>query len=195
MSHATIDDAKKKHTLRLAARQRRATLTADNQRAHADAFAHHFLKSVNVNGHIIAGYWATQGELDVMPLLQMLVKKGHTCCLPAITPASKQLLFRRWQAGAAMESGAFGIIEPTAENESLVPDTLIVPLVAFDAARHRIGYGGGYYDCTLNALHQGGHRFTTIGAAYSIQQVDAIPAEPHDEVLDMIITEKGVLKG
>lgn len=195
MSHATIDDAKKKHTLRQAARQRRATLTTDEQRSHADSFARHFLKSVNVNGHIVAGYWAMHGELDVMPLLQMLAQKGHICCLPATTPASKELVFRRWQTGTAMESGAFGIIEPTAENASLMPDTLIVPLVAFDAARHRIGYGGGYYDCTLNALRQSGHRFITIGAAYSIQQVDSIPAEPHDEVLDMIITEKGVLKG
>lgn len=195
MNHATIHDANKKHALRQMARQRRAALTEAERRAHADAFARHFLESVTVNGHIVAGYWATHGELDVLPLLHILAQRGHTCCLPAIFPGSRQLAFRLWQNETAMETGVFGIIQPTAESEELVPDTLIVPLVAFDSARHRIGYGAGYYDYTLNAFRRSGHRAMTIGAAYSIQQVDTVPAEPHDEVLDMIITEKGVLKG
>lgn len=195
MSHATIDHANKKHTMRQAARQRRAALTEDQRRSHAEAFARHFLEAVTVKDHIVAGYWATQGELDVMPLLHILAQQGHICCLPAMIPTSRQLAFRRWQPGATIEPGGFGIIEPTAENEALVPDTIIVPLVAFDAARHRIGYGAGYYDCTLDTLRRSGRHFTTVGAAYGIQQVKSVPAEPHDEVLDMIITENGVLKG
>lgn len=193
MDTLTPDEISKKHRLRLAAREQRAAVPVEEQKAHAQAFARHFMQSVDYGNKTIAGYSSFRHELDVQPLLTLLSGGDRICCLPVTSPPSKQLFFRRWHSGTKMVPGDFGITVPSPDSETVTPEVLIVPLVAFDKARHRIGYGAGYYDCTLRELRKAGRRPFVIGAGYSAQQVDEIPAEDHDEVLDMIITEKGVL--
>lgn len=193
MEQLTPEDFSRKQTLRAECRQRRDALDKDTQKAHAAAFARHFMKSVNLGSKTVAGYSAFRHELDILPLLTLLANGDRICCLPVTSPPSKQLFFRRWHANTKMVPGDFGISVPAPESEIVTPEVLIVPLLGFDAAHHRIGYGAGYYDCTLRELRKHGHKPFVIGAGYSIQQVEEIPAEDHDEVLDMIITEKGVL--
>lgn len=193
MRHLSGDEIEKKQALRAECRARRAALGPDEQQAHAAAFARHFLRAVEVGNKTVAGYSAFRHELDVQPLLAMLAQGDRMCCLPVTSPPSRELFFRRWHGKTPMVPGAFGILVPSPEAEALTPEIVIVPLLGFDASHHRIGYGAGYYDATLAALRKRGHKPFTVGAAYSVQQVESIPSQEHDEVLDMIVTEKGVL--
>lgn len=193
MTALTPEQISRKQALRETCRQRRNALDAETQKAHAAAFARHFMKSVDIGNRTVAGYSAFRHELDILPLLSLLANGDRICCLPVTSPPSKQLFFRRWHANTRMVPGDFGISVPAPESETVTPEVLIVPLLGFDAAHHRIGYGAGYYDCTLRELRKHGHKPFVIGAGYSIQQVDEVPAAEHDEVLDIIITEKGVL--
>lgn len=193
MNALSTHEISAKEALRRTCRERRASLSADEQAAHAASFAAHFLRKLNVGNKTVAGYSAFRHELNVQPLLAMLAQGDRMCCLPVTSPPSLQLFFRRWHSKTNMVPGSFGIMVPAPEAETVRPDIIIVPLVGFDAEHHRIGYGAGYYDATLAALRQRGHKPLVIGAGYSVQQVDKIPFEEHDETLDMIITEKGVL--
>lgn len=193
MTDAHITNISAKQALREQCRARRNAIPPEEQKAHAAAFARHFMKSVDLGNKTVAGYSAFRHELDVTPLLALLANGDRMCCLPVTSPPSKQLFFRRWHSNTKMVPGDFGITVPSPDSEIVTPDVLIVPLLGFDSEFHRIGYGAGYYDCTLRELRKHGHKPFVIGAAYSAQQVDAIPAEDHDEVLDMIITERGVL--
>ena len=189
----TPAEISRKQALREQCRARRDALTAEEQKAHAAAFARHFMKSVEAGNKTVAGYSAFRHELDILPLLTLLANGDRICCLPVTSPPSKQLFFRRWHAKSKMAPGDFGISVPSSEAETVTPDILIVPLLGFDTAHHRIGYGAGYYDRTLRELRKSGYKPFVIGAGYSVQQVESIPAEDHDEVMDMVITEKGVL--
>lgn len=193
MDTALSENAAEKQRLRQVCRTRRAALGEAEQKAHAAAFARHFLHAVDVGNKTVAGYSAFGHELDVNPLLALLAQGDRICCLPVMSPPSKQLFFRRWHTDTVMVEGDSGILVPAPKNDTVTPEVLVVPVIGFDARHHRIGYGAGYYDCTLRELRSRGNRPLVIGAAYSCQQVEAIPTEEHDEPLDMIITEKGVL--
>ena len=138
-------------------------------------------------GAVVAGYWPMRGEIDVRPLLLALLGRGHLVVLPETGSRGEALVFRRWRPGVAMVPGRHGTAAPAGPVG--VPDVVLVPLVGFDARCHRLGYGGGYYDRTLAGLP--GAR--TIGCGYASQQVDAVPAMPHDVALDAVATERGVL--
>lgn len=140
-------------------------------------------------GTTIAGFWPMGDEIDIRSLLHALHALGHAMLLPVTPPRGQALLFRRWAPGAAMEPGRFGTQHPAAA-EVATPDTLLVPLLAFDSHGHRLGYGGGYYDRTLAALP----RAFRLGVAYAAQQVPTVPAGPHDVTLHAIATESGLLR-
>lgn len=193
MTPETQNFAHEKKRLRQECRTRRAAIPDADRAELAKAFARHFLKAVKVENRNVAGYSAFRHELDTLPLLAMLAAGDRICGLPITSPPSRLLYFRRWHSATKMVDGAFGIPVPSPEAETFTPDIIIVPLVGFDAARHRLGYGAGYYDATLADLRQRGHKFLTVGAAFSTQQLAAIPTEPHDQQLDLVITEKGVL--
>ncbi len=127
------------------------------------------------------------GEIDIRPLLETLHARGHAVVLPQTPPLGQPLSFRRWHPGAAMIPERFGTSRP--DGEVMVPDYLLVPLVAFDRKGHRLGYGGGYYDRTL-ALLSGA---TAIGCAFAAQELDAVPVAEYDAPLHAVATETGVL--
>jgi 5-formyltetrahydrofolate cyclo-ligase len=99
------------------------------------------------------------------------------------------LEFHRVPDGEVLARGAFGIHEPLESWPRVAPALLLVPLLAFDASGHRLGYGGGFYDRTLALLN-----VPAIGIAYAGQEISSIPFEPHDRTLDMILTEQGTRK-
>ncbi|HTQ15265.1 MAG TPA: 5-formyltetrahydrofolate cyclo-ligase [Rhizomicrobium sp.] len=134
-------------------------------------------------GEVVAGYWPVRDEADPRALLAAL---DAPLALPRIE--GRALSFRRWREGDALVDNRHGIAEPRADAERVTPHVLLVPLLAFDAAGHRLGYGGGYYDRALEAL---GTNVTAIGVAYAGQEGPALPREAHDRPLDAIITERG----
>ncbi len=140
------------------------------------------------DGAVIAGYWPMGTEIDIRPLLQALCVRGHALALPVTPRRGQALRFRRWNWGEALEAGPFGTHQPGA-GEFVTPDFLLVPLLAFDRAGRRLGYGGGYYDRTLAALP----RTVALGVAYAMQEVPEVPAGPDDVCLSRIATETGVM--
>ena len=139
-------------------------------------------------GAIIAGYWPMGDEMDPRPLMLALASRGHAIALPVTPPRGKPLAFHVWAPGAALRPGPMGTSEPVA-GEELRPDVLLVPLLAFDRAGRRLGYGGGYYDRTLATLPGA----KAIGIAYAGQEMPEVPAGPQDMRLPLIATEAGVI--
>lgn len=129
-------------------------------------------------------------ELDVLPLLEKLLEKGHVCALPVIQKDSRELKFARWQEDEPLEEGPYKVMQPqiTDKTEWVEPDIVVVPLLAFDRRGYRLGYGGGYYDATLAAL-RAKKDILAVGWAYAQQAVlFNLPKEDHDEQLDWVIT-------
>ena len=139
-------------------------------------------------GAIIAGYWPMGDEMDPRPLMLALASRGHALALPVTPPRGQPLAFHAWAPGAALRPGPMGTSEPVA-GEELRPDVLLVPLLAFDRAGRRLGYGGGYYDRTLATLPGA----KAIGIAYAGQEMAEVPAGPQDMRLPLIATEDSVI--
>jgi 5-formyltetrahydrofolate cyclo-ligase len=137
---------------------------------------------------VVSAFWPLGDEIDLRPLMAMLDARGHRVALPVTPRRGLPLTFRHWRPDDPMERERFGTMRPT--GPELVPDVLLIPLLAFDAAGRRLGYGGGFYDRTLAALPG---RFR-LGCAYAAQQVDEVPAGPYDMRLDAVATEGGVMR-
>jgi 5-formyltetrahydrofolate cyclo-ligase len=156
-----------------------------------EAIARHALAHVPFpTGAGVAGYAPMGDEADPLPLLKALVERGHQTGLP-VTPGGRvPLVFRRWAPGEALVPARFSLEEPPATAATFEPTILLVPLLAFDHDGHRLGYGAGYYDRTLEKL-RASRAVLAIGIAFAGQEVDEAPAEPHDQKLDWVITERG----
>jgi len=182
-----------KLALRQSFLERRLQLLPNERANAAHAVAETFFKHVPLaTGAIVAGYWPVKGELDVMPILRELLRKGHTCTLPHVTGEGAPLLFRQWDENMTMTTGKYGVHEP-ASNVTLMPDVILVPILAFDANGHRLGYGAGFYDRTLARLKKQ-KNIRTIGLAYEMQLYGTLPAEENDVKMDMIITDRNIYK-
>lgn len=141
-------------------------------------------------GRPMAGYMPIRTELDPRPAMVKLSACG-VVALPVIEAAAKPLRFRRWTPGCATVAGPFGVEVPV-EGQDIVPEVLIVPLLAFDRTGARLGYGGGFYDRTLAQLRSRGP-VLAVGLAYAAQELPHLPSEPTDQPLDAIVTEEGVI--
>jgi 5-formyltetrahydrofolate cyclo-ligase len=138
-------------------------------------------------GKILSGYMPMRTEID--PLPAMAAHQGPVC-VPVIVGKAQPLRFREWTPGCRMEPGDFGALIPS-DGAWLIPQIVIVPLLAFDARGSRLGYGGGFYDRTLQALRARGP-VLAIGFAFAAQEVAEVPTDATDQKLDMIVTENGV---
>ena len=141
---------------------------------------------------IIAGYHPFRDEADPLPLLRFLAASGWECALPVPVDPPDGLVFRAWRPGGALVTGRFGIPHPPETNPALRPDIVLVPLLAYDGAGRRLGYGAGYYDRALVNLRRTGP-VLAVGIAYAGQRVAAVPTQAHDEPLDMVVTEEGAM--
>lgn len=138
----------------------------------------------------LSGYMAIRTEIDPLPAMAEAAAHGPVG-VPVIQGKGLPLKFSRWEPGCALKQGPFGAMVPEAD-EFFEPEILIVPLVAFDRQGGRLGYGGGFYDRTLQMLRA--RRPTlAIGFAYGAQEAEALPLEPTDQPLDMIVTEREVI--
>jgi 5-formyltetrahydrofolate cyclo-ligase len=142
-------------------------------------------------GAVVSGFWPMRSEVDVRPLMFAFAEKGARLCLPAIIDRTT-IVFRELVRGAELVDTGFGTSGPAADAEILEPDLMLVPLAAFDARGHRIGYGAGYYDRAIERLHNLGRNPRLIGIAFDCQEVGLVPDEPHDVVIPEILTESGL---
>jgi 5-formyltetrahydrofolate cyclo-ligase len=138
-------------------------------------------------GVAVSGFWPMAGEIDIRPLLVALHGCGHRVLLPETPRRGNPLIFRHWQPGMEMLRERFGTFRPTGAVG--IPEVVLVPLLAFDRAGRRLGYGGGYYDRTLAGLP--GVR--TIGCAFAAQELDEVPVDAYDARLDAVATERCVI--
>jgi 5-formyltetrahydrofolate cyclo-ligase len=145
---------------------------------------------IAVAGKTLGFYWPFGAEYDPTPVVEAHLDRGGQAALPVVVARGQPLEYRPWRPGVAMAPGqfAFGITEPV-EGPAVVPDLMLVPLLGFDSAGYRLGYGGGYFDRTL-AAHP--VRPKTIGVGFEIGRLPTIHPQPHDIPLDLIVTEVGV---
>lgn len=136
----------------------------------------------------LAGYMAMRTEIDPTAAMEEASAHGPVG-VPMILGAGQPLKFRLWEPGVEMIAGEFGAFIP-AEGDWMTPEIVIVPLVAYDLTGGRLGYGGGFYDRTLEGL-RANQATLAIGFAYTAQQADSIPLEPTDQPLNLMITESG----
>lgn len=137
----------------------------------------------------LAGFMPIRTEINPIPAMSEAAAYGPVG-VPVIQGNGLPLEFSRWEPGCVLREGPFGAKVPEVD-DFIEPEILIVPLVAFDAKGGRLGYGGGFYDRTLERLR--GRRATlAIGFAFDAQEAEDLPLEPTDQPLDMIVTESGV---
>lgn len=141
----------------------------------------------------VAGYWPFPDEIDPRPLMLALRGLGRALALPVVVERDRHLDFRAWVPGDDLEPGDHGTWHPFASAPLVVPGVVLVPLLAFDRAGYRLGYGGGYYDRTLESLRRAAH-VTTIGIGFAAQEVADVPHDRHDQRLDWIATETGLIE-
>ena len=142
---------------------------------------------------VISLYWPVKKEFDTRFLLDELVKRGFTCCLPVASKETRVMRFIQWTHDTKMVEGAWGVPEPVGDT-AVFPDIVVTPLLMFDQKGYRLGYGGGHYDATLEAL-RGQKEIQYIGIGYAEQAVLLkLPREEHDIPLDAMLTPQGLIE-
>ena len=142
-------------------------------------------------GQPIAGYMPIRTEIDILPAMAAL-STDSPIGVPVILGEGQPLDFHRWTPGCALKDGPFGARVP-AEAEVIIPKVVILPLVAFDRNGFRLGYGGGFYDRTLELLRSRGP-VLAVGFAYAAQEMERIPIEPTDQRLDAMVTDTEIIR-
>lgn len=170
----------------------RAALSADQRAAlalqiakHLDA---HLFRLDLPENPVISGYWPIKSELDLRPWLIGLRQKGWRIALPIVEVRKAPLIFRLWSQDTRLERGVWNIPVPSAESPLIVPDVALAPVLGWDRASYRLGYGGGYFDRTLAQIHP-----HSIGIGLALAQIDTIHPQSHDIALSAVITENGLV--
>ena len=185
---------KAKNDLRGTAKARRTALSdAFRQDGAARLAALDLVAILGPSPRVVSAFRSMGEELDTGPLLSRLATLGYQLCLPVMQGRAKPLVFREWSPGDTMATAIWGIQEPTADKAVLQPDVVLAPLLAFDRAGWRLGYGGGFYDRTLRGLREK-KPVRIIGLAFAEQEVDAVPHLEYDERLDAVLTPQGLVE-
>lgn len=183
--------AAEKAALRQTALAARAELPNDVRFAAAKAIAGHGAEIVaRERPARVSVFISVKGEIGTGPLMVKLAALGVPLCLPVIARKAAPLVFRSWKPGQPLVDRPFGLKEPPEGAEDVEPDLLFVPLAAFDAEGRRVGYGGGFYDRTLEKLRAGGPAYA-VGLAFAAQEVACVPVAAHDQPIDGVLTENG----
>lgn len=139
----------------------------------------------------VGGYWPIRSEVDPRPLMQALTSRGQDVALSQVL--HPHLSFRLWRPGDVLVKGGFGVHEPGPDAPEVFPNALLVPLLAFDRRGGRIGYGKGHFDRAIASLEDK-YPILTIGLAYAVQEIEEVPVEPHDRLLDLVVTEAELIR-
>jgi 5-formyltetrahydrofolate cyclo-ligase len=178
--------------LRRQALARRDALSAAERAQAAESIAARVFPIALAPGAIVGGFMPMKSEINPLPLMRELAAAGARLALPVVAGRGQPLTMRAWAFGEPLVAGVWGIREPPPIAPAVAPDLLLVPLLAFDRAGHRIGYGAGYYDMTIAAL-RAQRAVVAIGVAFAAQEIAAVPATPRDVPLDLVLTEHEVV--
>ena len=140
---------------------------------------------------VVAFCWPIRNEYDARHLLHRLREQGAVAALPVVVAPKAPLIFREWHPGAYMALGKLDIPYPT-EGAELVPNTVLLPMNGFDLQGYRLGYGGGFFDRTLEALSE--RKPLVIGVAFELAAIETIHPQPWDIAMDYVVTERGVYR-
>ena len=138
---------------------------------------------------VVAFCWPIRNEYDARHLVRRLREQGATSALPVVLAPKTPLIFREWHPGVEMALGKLDIPYPKA-GPALAPDTVLLPMNGFDREGYRLGYGGGFFDRTLEALHE--RRPAVIGVSFELAAIETIHPQPWDMPVDYVVTERGV---
>lgn len=145
------------------------------------------------SGKIISGFLPIGSEIDTRPMLALLRDMGLEICLPCVEADDAPLTFRLWHPDDVLVKESFGTMAPDPSAQAVNPDIILCPMLAFDRDGYRLGYGGGFYDRSLENLRKE-KNIMAIGVAYHAQEVVSVPHDELDQPLDMIVTEKEVIR-
>jgi 5-formyltetrahydrofolate cyclo-ligase len=186
----SVEDAKS--AIRREAKARRDALPPDVRAAAAQAIAARPFPVAVAPGAIVSGFMPMKSEINPIPLMRALADAGARLALPVIAGKGKPLIMRAFAFGDTLASGVWGIREPKPEAPEVLPDIVLVPLLAFARNGHRVGYGAGYYDMTIAALRA--HKtLLAVGIAFAAQEIASVPTTPRDARLDLVLTEREVI--
>jgi 5-formyltetrahydrofolate cyclo-ligase len=188
----SISIADAKAELRRQARARRDALPASVRSAAAHAIAERPFPITVGPQAIVSGFMPLGSEINPIPLMRELASRGVQLALPAVAGRGKPLAMRAFAFGQTLVAGVWGIREPAPDAPEVLPDILIVPLLAFDRSGQRIGYGAGYYDLTIAAL-RARKTITACGLAFATQEIPSVPTTQRDARLDLVLTEREVI--
>jgi 5-formyltetrahydrofolate cyclo-ligase len=182
-----------KRVLRERMKGERRAAAADRPDAARHA-AGNFLQAIAISEDaIVALYYPMRDELDTEPLAAALTEQNIAIALPVVAKKNAPLIFRRYAPGDPLIDGVYGEKIPVEAAESVRPSIIVTPLLGFTRRGGRLGYGGGYYDRTFEALRADG-QILAVGYAYGAQEVDALPLSPLDQPLDWIVTERQAIR-
>ncbi len=185
--------AQAKAEARAAAKRRRAAAQAALGPKAAARLADQFIEHVPVPPDaVVAGYVPIGSEADPSEIMRRVAARGHAVALPCVEVLAAPLRFRLWKPGDALVEGPHGTRAPRPDAAPVRPGLVLLPLLAFDGAGRRLGYGGGYYDRTLEALRMNG-RVLAVGLAFSAQEVEELAEDDDDQRLDWVVTERGAV--
>ena len=190
-----------KSNLRLIAKNNRAKInTINSENCLTENHINNCLDKVLFNKRdikYVSLYYPMHNEISPFGFIKYFNLNKFKLTLPFVKAQSRSLLFKEWDLKDKLKRGKLGNLEPFYNTSNFLPQLIIVPMLMFDKNLNRLGYGGGYYDKSINELKKHFTRekkdFVTIGLAYSLQETKCIPHEAHDEQLDFIITEKKLL--
>ncbi|MEI4234863.1 5-formyltetrahydrofolate cyclo-ligase [Roseovarius sp. D22-M7] len=188
------DVARWRRAERARLRPARQAMRVQDRRAAAAALTGHLRDLLaarfgDMRGRVVSAYWPIKGEPDLRPLMEELSAAGATVALPLVEVKHAPLVFRHWTPQTRMVRGDWNIPVPPDDAVAVTPEITLAPLMGWDMAGYRLGYGGGYFDRTLAALSP---RPVTIGVGFQAAKLDTIHPQPHDIALDVIVTEAGL---
>lgn len=192
MDHHSTSIADAKAALRREALARRDGLPPDIRAAAAQAIAERPFPCAVAAGAIVSGFMPLKSEINPMPLMRRLADAGAQLALPAVAGRGKPLTMRAFAFGEPLVAGVWGIREPGPDAREVFPDIVIVPLLAFDRAGRRLGYGAGYYDMTIAGL-RARKPVIAVGIAFAAQEIPRVPTTARDAALDLVLTEHEVI--
>ena len=172
--------------------RKRLAMDPEVRQRHGERILQGLLEAVGeVRGRTISAFLPIRGEPDLTPFLETLASRGGRCALPVVVGAEKPLVFRTWAPGAPLKLGVSGIPIPPEDAPVVVPEVIIAPMVGFDRAGYRLGYGGGFFDRTLAAL---GPEVHFLGAGFLQSALYTIHPQPHDIPMEAVVTERGIFR-
>jgi len=184
--------ASPKEILRNEALARRDAMPASVRAAAAEAMAARAFPVEVPGGAIVSGFMPLKTEINPLPLMHKFADAGAKLALPAIAGRGKPLIMRAYAFGDEFARGQWGIREPKPDAPEVFPDIMLVPLACFDRRGHRIGYGAGYYDMTINRIRSM-KKVVAVGFAFAVQEIPSVPATERDEQLDLVLTEREII--